>query len=222
MSLDEAILDGLPLAALDLAIAGRSWRIRAARNHDALLEAAEGLSVFPYGLLLWESAPVLAEYLAGQQVAGKRMLELGAGVGLAGIVAAHLGAQVRQTDHSTEALALCRANAAGNGVAGIEVAAGDWNGWRDEARYDLIVGSDVLYDRAAFKPLLAIIEQNLAPGGRVVLTDPGRGDTPMFLSVARLAGWRVETRRIMTPALIPANGRTSVPIDVIEMQRDCA
>ncbi len=62
--------------------------------------------------------------------------------------------------------------------AGIEVAAGDWNGWRDEARYDLIIGSDVLYDRAAFKPLLLIIEQNLAPGGRVVLSDPGRGEFP--------------------------------------------
>ncbi len=215
----EEVLDGLPLVTFELAIAGRAWRIRAARNHDALLEAAEGLSVFPYGLLLWESAPVLAEFLAGQQVAGLRMLELGAGAGLAGIVAAHLGAHVRQTDHSTEALALCRANAAANGVAGVEVAAGDWNDWRDETRYDLIAWSDVLYDRAAFKPLLSIIEQNLASGGRVVLTDPGRGDTPMFLSVARLSGWRVETQRIMAPALIPANGRTSVPIDVITLQR---
>lgn len=220
MSLDDAILAGLPLGTFELAIAGRTWRIRAARNHDALLEAAEALSVFPYGLLLWESAPVLAEVLAGHEVAGKSMLELGAGVGLAGIVAAHLGARVRQTDHSMEALALCRFNAAANGVAGIEVAAGDWNDWRDETRYDLVIGSDVLYDRVAFKPLLAILEQNLAPGGRVVLTDPGRGDTPMFLSVARLAGWRVETRRITTPALIPANGRTSVAIDAIEMQRD--
>lgn len=214
-------LSGVPLAAFEFRCAGRDWRVRAVRNQDALLAAAERFDQFPFGLLLWESAPVLAGVLAERpaRVAGKRVLELGAGAGFAGIVAAALGGRVKQTDHAYEALELCRMNAAANGVAGIEVATGDWNAWREEGRYDVILGSDVLYDRDVFKPLMAILERNLATSGRVLFTDPGRGDTPQFLAVMRLAGWHVETQRVVTPALVPANGRESVAIDVIEMRR---
>lgn len=216
-----ARLGGVALVTFDLRAAGRDWRVRAVRNQDALLAAAERFDQFPFGLLLWESAPVLADVVAEvpELVAGKRVLELGAGAGFAGIVAAALGGRVKQTDHAEEALALARMNAAMNGVTGIEVGLGDWNAWAEEERFDLILGSDVLYDREVFKPLMAILERNLAAGGRVLITDPGRGDTPKFLSVMRLAGWEVATRRVVTPALVPANGRESVAIDVIELSR---
>ena len=72
------------------------------QDQDALLDFAEELEHFPYGFLLWEASVALARKLAANPslVAGKRVLELGAGVGLApGIVARSLGAEVWQTDH---------------------------------------------------------------------------------------------------------------------------
>lgn len=217
-----ALAGGVPLSDFTFDIAGRSWAIRAVRDQGALLTAAESFAEFPFGLLLWESAPALAAALGAEGAAlnGASVLEIGAGVGFAGIVAASFGARVRQVDHSAAALDLCRANAAANGIAGVAVAYADWNDWRDDTRYDLIIGSDILYDRDAFKPLLAIFERNLRAHGRVLLADPLRGDTSMFLSVVRLAGWRVAITRVEVPAIVPANGRTVQPIDIIELRKD--
>ena len=67
--------------------------------------------------------------------------------------------------------------------------------------------------RAAVRSGLPLIDL------RVLFTDPGRGDTPQFLAVMRLAGGHVETQCVVTPAMVPANGRDSVAIDVIEMRR---
>ena len=202
-------------------IAGRRWTIHAVRDQEALLAASETLETFPFGLMLWESAPVLAEALAErpQLVAGRRVLELGAGVGLAGLVARHLGAaQVRQTDTSEEALALCAMNAELNEIEGIDIARGDWTDWRDDALYDLIIGSDILYDRAAHAPVMAILARNLAPGGRVLLTDPGRMDTPAFIAALESEGWTVTRTVRMYPALAPVRNGDAVAITVIKVR----
>jgi len=210
---------GVPLSVFTLPIAGRSWHVRAARDHASLMAAADRFVAFPFGLLLWESAQALAEALADdkESLAGRTVLELGAGVGLPGIVARWLGAAaVRQTDHISEALALCRANAEENGVGGIEVALANWDAWTDAHTYDLIIGSDVIYERSAHAPLAAILDHNLAPGGRVLLADPGRQDTPLFLADLTATGWKSARRRRAVPALLPG-GAESVGVDIIEL-----
>lgn len=211
----------LPLHAHTLTLAGRSWTIRAVCDQDALLAAADGFAAFPFGLLLWDSAPVLAEALLAHPsgwLAGKRLLEIGAGVGLAGLVARSLGAQVRQTDHIGEALQLCQQNAQANAIEGIELALTDWTQWQDERLYDVIIGADVLYDRIAFAPLLAVFARNLAPDGDILLTDPGRVDTPSFVTQAVDAGWHVTRQRRTVPALA-AGGNSSVVVDLLALRR---
>jgi predicted nicotinamide N-methyase len=209
----------VPLAEFTFRIAGRSWRILAARDHAALMAAADRFVAFPFGLLLWESAQALAEALADdkESVAGRSVLELGAGVGLPGIIARALGASaVRQTDHISEALALCRANAEKNGIDGIELALANWDAWTDAGSYDLIIGSDVVYERAAHAPLAAILDRNLAAGGRVLLADPGRQDTPLFLADLAAAGWKSARHRRTLAALLQGGAET-VDIDIIEL-----
>ncbi len=218
-SVAEAV--GIPLAVFTLPIAGRTWRVQAARDHDSLMAASDRFLAFPFGLLLWESAPALAADLAenAEIVTGKSLLELGAGVGLPGIVArAHGAAAVRQTDHISEALTLCRANAETNGVDGIELALANWDAWTDARSYDVIIGSDVIYERSAHAPLAAILECNLAPGGRVLLADQGRMDTPKFLDDLAAAGWKSQQRRRTIPALM-RGGADTVDIDIIELWR---
>ena len=133
------------------------------RDQDALLagitDEAE-VDQFPFGLLLWASAIALAESLADEPgaVAGKRVLEIGAGgVGLPGMVAAHLGAtSVTQTDYHAESLTLLAHNTRTNGFASIIQGRGDWRDWQDGGTFDVVLGSDVLYERTLHDALLKL------------------------------------------------------------------
>ena len=134
-------------------------------------------SVFAH---LWPSGQRLAEQLAGPlaaQVAGRRVIELGCGLGAPGLAAARAGGDVVVTDSEDDALALAAANAAANGVVvavrrlrwGADEVPGAWRG-----RFDVVLGADVTYDPRERAPLLATIEALLAPGGAAWLADPER------------------------------------------------
>lgn len=216
----SARLTCVPLHRHVLRAAGRTWQIDAVRDQDALLAASEHFEAFPYGLLLWESALVLADALSGlAPLAGKRVLELGAGVGLAGLAARVLGAEVVQSDHAAEALELCRRNAALNGIEGVRQVLADWTDWTMQDRFDLIIGSDILYDGSAHAPIINVLDAALAAGGGVLLTDPGRTATPYFIGDIRAAGWSVDTRVATVDALHPVRPNETVDITIVHMVR---
>src|SRR2546423_2458950 len=105
-----------------VSIGGREWRIRAVADQDELVNAVTDenhLERFPYGMLLWPSAVALSAWLAEnwREITGRRVLELGAGAGLPGIVARWLGADVCQTDYLPGALALAERNSELDGGA---------------------------------------------------------------------------------------------------------
>lgn len=214
--------DRVALHRHEIVVAGRRWRVDAVKDQDALLAASEHFDVFPYGLLLWDSAPVLADALAGfGDLTGKRVLELGAGVGLAGLAARHLGAEVVQTDHSAEALELACANAALNGIGGIAQELADWSQWTPSGRFDLVLGSDILYDEAAHGAVARLLSTCLAESGLALLSDPGRTATPGFLRAMRAEGWRIETVARSVPALHPSRADEQALITVLRLERSC-
>lgn len=210
---DEALLADLairfPFEETTWEIAGRRWSITAVGDQDALIESVsteEELAQFPYGLLLWAAAPGLAQRLAEEPplVAGKRVLEIGAGVGLPGLVAAHLGASVTQTDYQAVALALARRNAAQNGLPGIRVLPGDWRRFTladREPPFDVVIGSDVLYERSLHDTLRALLPRLVAPGGLLLVADPLRPQAVEFMDRLEQNGgdWAsvtMESRRV--------------------------
>ncbi|XP_076939400.1 uncharacterized protein LOC143608097 isoform X2 [Bidens hawaiensis] len=100
-----------------------------------------------YGLFVWPSRVILAEYVWQQRsrFAGLTLLELGAGTSLPGLVAAKIGANVILTDDSDK----------------LEIMGLTWGVW-DESIFSLqpqvILGADVLYDSSAFDNLLATVK----------------------------------------------------------------
>ena len=182
-----------------LALAKREWTILHAgvvlTHDDEKIFLEETRQRLPYGVALWPSSIALAQDLASRGTlafAGKTVLELGAGTGLPGIVAASFGAHVVQTDTQELALDVCRRNGRRNRQDTIEYRQVDWTNWQDTAQYDLILGSDILYGESMHEHLRFIFAQNLAPGGAVLLADPFRAPGIRLLeTLENKEGWTV-------------------------------
>jgi methyltransferase-like protein 23 len=178
-------------------VGGREWAVLHTGALVTYDQEASFLSEkagrIPYGVALWPSALALAHEIATRPEAfrGRRVLELGAGIGLPGIVAAALGGRVLQTDRNDGALAVCRLNGERNRAAGIEYRLADWADWTDPTKYDWLIGADVLYAEDGHAHLRRIFDTSLAPGGRVLAADPFRGPSLRFLESLQAAGWAV-------------------------------
>ena len=190
-----------PLHEYHLRLAGREWTIL---HTGVVLTVADEMRFFrellnhiPYGVALWPSAIALAHELAarGPALAGKTVLELGAGTGLPGIVAASLGARVVQTDRQELAMMVCELNGRYNRIAATERRLVDWTEWQDETRYDWIIGSDILYGEPMHPHLRRIFETNLTPQGRILLADPFRTPSLHLLESLLEEGWDIEVSR---------------------------
>ena len=192
----ETTIGDLSLEEYHLRLKGHSWTIR---HTGAILSYEDEWRYLgdktdaraPYGIVLWPAAIALTHDIASREVKDLRVLELGAGTGLPGIAAATLGARVVQTERQALALHVCRENAARNNVTTIEHRAADWTAWEDRERYDIILGSDVLYASTMHVHLRRIFETNLAPGGKILLSDPFRRPSLELLEALATEGWNV-------------------------------
>lgn len=152
----------------------------------------------PHWARSWPSATALAVALEAQELEGVRALELGCGLGLPSLAAARAGARVLATDLSPAAVALTAVNAERNGLrrdVDLAVAVADWaapDRLLAAAPWDLVVAADVLYGRHAEHLLGELLPRLVAPGGAVVLADPGREPAGRFLDAA--GAWDVRSQ----------------------------
>ncbi|WP_434672921.1 class I SAM-dependent methyltransferase [Pseudomonas sp. R1-15] len=162
--LGDARLVSCALPGTDLAL----WLIDG-ENMDRAFSPEETRRILhepPYWSFCWASGLALARYLAEhpQWVEGKRVLDFGAGSGVAGIAAIKAGArEVVACDLDPLALAASRANAALNGVE-LNYSA---DFFAEADRFDLILVADVLYDRAN----LPLLDQFLSRGREALVAD---------------------------------------------------
>jgi predicted nicotinamide N-methyase len=193
----ETSIGDFALHEYNLSLGGRAWSflhtgavITSTQENQYLQRERDRL---PYGVMLWPASLALAHEVLtrAEQLAGKRVLELGAGTGIPGIVAATLGADVLQVDRSEVATHVCELNKARNQATRVEVREGDWDTFHSEQPFDLILGSDVLYVTTMHERLRAICERYLAPGGTVLFSDPLREQSLPMLEAMEADGWRV-------------------------------
>ncbi len=172
----------------------------ALRNEPEMQKRFEEDGFVPHWASPWPAAVMLAnDVIGGIGPTPQTVLELGAGLGLPGIAIARAGHCVVVTDYDEDALVFIRENASLNGV---ELAGVHWLDWRDppEESYDVIVGSEVLYEKRNHAPIIDLIRACLRPGGRAFFSDTNRRATDAVFDVFRAA--RLDCR--VVPASAPA------------------
>lgn len=197
LTLERLTDEGQALAAVADALA---------REGQGEVDAARLEELCPYFGVIWPSARALAEAVAdlGQPgLAGRRVLELGCGLAAPSLVAGLLGADVLATDYHPDVPGLLRRNAARNAVPGVRYQALDLRREADvpRAAFDLVLVADVTYV-PDLPPLVArAIDRALAPGGRALVTDPGRPYLQGFVDLLEARGLRcaVEVKTVPDP-----------------------
>ena len=172
----------------EVEVAGRTLRLLRPPQADELIDedAFDEDEFLPYWAELWPSGIALAEVVDRLALRGKRVLELGAGLGIPSLVAALGGADVLATDWAEDAVSLLRENAERNGIA-LRVEPVRWDEPEPLVRgapWDVVLGADLLYEERNAEQLLELLPRL---GGDVLLADPGRPFATSFL-----ARWNVE------------------------------
>ena len=187
-----------------LEVPGHRVRMTRVADAEALLADIQPVTFaederLPYWAELWPSAVALSHYLVRHlDLEGRRVLELGCGLGLVSVVAALQGARVLCTDHEEAALAFARRNVRGNACRGVRFRLVDWYRPALRRRYDCILGADVIYEARSFAPLVALLQRYLARGGTAVIAEPGRINAPPFFRLLKQRGfvYRRHTQRV--------------------------
>jgi predicted nicotinamide N-methyase len=134
----------------------------------------------PYWAYAWAGGVVLARHILDhpQSVAGRRMLDLGAGSGLVAIAAAKAGASaVMAAEIDRNGVAAIGLNATANGIA-ITVIGDDITAGPPPA-IDLVLAGDVFYGREVALRVIPFLDRCLAAGIEVLIGDPRRADLPL-------------------------------------------
>jgi predicted nicotinamide N-methyase len=184
----EAIERRFETVVSDVDAGDRTFSILRPRNSDDLIREEDFVKDerLPYWADIWPSSTILASHLVGLANRSHRTrrkgLELGCGVGLVTTAAMIAGYDMLATDYYTDALAFTRANAWRETGASPDARMIDWRAFPDEVSgYDLILASDVLYEKEYARLLPGIFKRALAPGGMVIVADPGRIGVPEFM-----------------------------------------
>jgi predicted nicotinamide N-methyase len=212
---------------IQLPRSGVEYRVTKPNDIDTLLTLAENdpEENLPYWAALWPSGIALADeiLLAPELVRGKRVLELGTGLGVTAMAALSVDADLVVTDYAEESLQLAAYNISENGLP--EAPAMQMN-WRNPSRefrklvgggFPVVLAADVLYEQRDIEPLLELVEWIVAPDGLLWLAEPRRSSAERFVELAQGRGWTDEMVECDGPW--PEMDDTGVKVRVHRMRR---
>ena len=173
----------------------------------------------PYWAELWPSSRVLGEWVLRMKGGGRSLLELGCGAGLVATCASLAGFDVVVSDYYEDALRFAQVNACRNGEPMPRGILLDWrNLSRDVARHDVVVASDVLYERPYGGFVASALAATLADNGVAWIADPGRVARDTFVrALGPLNLQLVERTRIPF-----SDGSIRQTITILEVRRRAA
>jgi predicted nicotinamide N-methyase len=192
---------------------------RAASDRDTTVA-----EICPHFGVLWPAAVGLCEALAERWTAAAgTVLELGCGLALPSMVARRLGAPVVvATDRHPLVPHFLARNAQRNGIAGIDYKPLDWRqaathpdplSLLGEPPFDLVIGSDLLYEPWQPGFLAHLLPRLLKHGGTALVADPGRRHVDSFRALLDAEGLDAGVEHYKV-----ANGRATVGVLVLEIK----
>jgi predicted nicotinamide N-methyase len=165
-------------------------------NHPWVRSAYVADEYVPYWPTLWPSARMLAKAVVREPWENYprpvRVLEVGCGLGLAGVACLARGLAVTFSDVDETALAFAAANARLNGYTdGFRTTLLDFRCPPEGVKYPVVIGSDLMYEERLVDPLVGLLDAVLAPGGVCLIADPDRLPARVFRWKLEEAGYEV-------------------------------
>lgn len=155
--------------------------------------AALGINdaTWPLFGLVWPTSIAMAMNIYKLDLAGKRVLEIGCGLGLCSIVLHRMGIDVTASDYHPRVHEFLTRNVSNNGLPPIKYQAGNWNAENPElGRFDVVIGSDVLYQPNHAGLVSRFIDRHSNRDVEVVIGDPDRANRAQFSRDMSVLGYR--------------------------------
>jgi predicted nicotinamide N-methyase len=159
--------------------------------------ASHGVSpeMWPVFGLVWDAGQELARRMVDHDVGHRRVLELGCGIAVASLVLRRRDLDVTATDHHPLAGAFLAHNAGLNAGGPIPFVRAAWSELTPElGLFDLLIGSDVLYEAQSVSALVDFVDSHAAPTAELMVIDPGRGHLGRFARAMGERGFVEQTR----------------------------
>ncbi|WP_455205324.1 class I SAM-dependent methyltransferase [Kaarinaea lacus] len=139
-------------------------------------------ATWPLFGVIWDSSEVLAHLMFDYEIEGRRILEVGCGIALASLVLNHRLADITATDYHPEVEHFLQENVKLNRGDEIPFVRTGWGDDEDNrlGEFDLIIGSDLLYERDHVELLSGFIDQHARSHCEVIIVDPGRAQRAQF------------------------------------------
>ncbi len=169
-------------------------------DHPWVRSAYAADQYIPYWATLWPAARMLSKAVVREPWETYRqpihVLEVGCGLGLAGIACLARGLAVTFSDVDETALTFAAANAQLNGFDSFKTIPLDFRSPPDDRNYPVVIGSDLMYEERLVNPLVGLLKAVLAPGGSCLIADPDRTAARVFKWKLQEAGYQVTTELI--------------------------
>jgi len=145
---------------------------------------------------IWPSARVLALSMHDFDLVGKRILEIGAGLALASLVIHKRDGDVTVSDWHPLSEPFLQENLLLNNLNALKYQTGNWEVNNPKlGRFDLIIGSDILYERQQPQQLARFIDNHATTGAEIMIVDPDRGNRTAFCREMTSLGFEFTTWR---------------------------
>jgi predicted nicotinamide N-methyase len=186
--MEQFVVAGQQVRALSIAVdEGEPLQVLLLAHPESALEGAIRGERDPYAGILWPSSIALARAIVPEIEAGSHVIDAGAGTGLISLAAARRGARVLALDHDPVALQLLAAAAARQSLP-LETALFDLTSSQPLPRCDLIIFSDLLYQRDFALMVAGRAVEAVRHGARVLVGDPGRIGRDAFTAAVAAHG----------------------------------
>lgn len=180
-----------------VSVGGADFHLRALSDRQQFadphgLAKKAGISSAQWSLFgqLWPASRILAETMVDFDISGKRILEVGCGLGLASLVLHKREADITASDHHPLADTFLQHNAKLNHLPPLRYVDLPWNGPTVAiGQFDVIIGSDILYERDHAPQLAALLLRHAKPSAQILFTDPGRGNCGPFTRYLEAQGY---------------------------------